>query len=133
MAAWSEKFNKMTQSALSKGKEVTEVTRLSVENTSLTQSLKEIATKIGQYVLDNNLFAEEEGLAALLEQANGIKATMEANQKKILDAKNIQICPSCGAEVSKSSKFCEKCGASLAKIAVQEEVVIEQESTEENA
>ena len=58
MAGWSEKFNKMTQTAISKSKEVTEVTRLNMEINSLNQSIKEIATKIGEYVLKYDLLRE---------------------------------------------------------------------------
>ena len=46
MANWSEKFNKLTQTAISKGKEVTEITKLNVEVVSLNQNLKEITNKI---------------------------------------------------------------------------------------
>lgn len=127
MANWSEKLNKFTQTAISKGKEVTEITKLNVEVVSLNQNLKEIATKIGQYVLEHELLVEEEAIAELMQQAKEVKANIEANQKKILEAKNAQLCSSCGAEVSKNSKFCDKCGAEIIKVEVQpaEEVVVE--------
>ena len=125
MAGWGEKFNKMTQTAISKSKEVTEVTRLNMEINSLNQSIKEIATKIGEYVLKYDLLREEEAVAELIEQVETIKANIEANRQKILEVKNIQICPGCGAEVSRSSKFCDKCGTELMKVEAEkvEEVV----------
>ena len=127
MANWSEKFNKMTQTAISKGKEVTEITRLNMEIASLNQNLKEIATKIGQYVLEHDLLLEEEAIAQLIKEAKEVKANIEASQKKILEAKNVQICSGCGAEVSKNSKFCDKCGTELIKVEIQpeEEVIVE--------
>ena len=54
MANWSEKLNKFTQTAISKGKEVTEITKLNVEVISLNQNLKEFTMKIGQYVFEHN-------------------------------------------------------------------------------
>ena len=124
MASWSEKFNKMTQTAISKGKEVTEITKLNVEVVSLNQNLKEITTKIGQYVLEHELLLEEEEVVKLINQAKEVKANVEATQKKILEAKKAQVCSSCGAEVSKNSKFCNKCGAEVVKVEVQEELEV---------
>ena len=127
MANWSEKFNKLTQTAISKGKEVTELTKLNVEVVSLNQNLKEITNKIGQYVLEHDLLLEQEEVVTLVNQAKEVKANIEATQKKILEAKNAQVCSKCGAEVSKNSKFCNKCGAEVVKVEVQpaEEVVVE--------
>ena len=134
MANWSEKFNKITQTAISKSKEVTEITRLNVEKMSLNQELKEVTFKIGEYVLENNLLLEEEVIGQLMEQVNSIKANIEENQKKILELKNAQVCSSCGAEVAKTSKFCDKCGAKLMELKVEPEVEeVKVEETREKA
>ena len=126
MANWSEKFNKITQTAISKGKEVTEITKLNVEVVSLNQNLKEITTKIGQYVLEHELLLEEEEVVTLVNQAKEVKANIEATQKKILEAKNAQVCSSCGAEIAKNSKFCNKCGAEVkVEVQTEEEVIVE--------
>ena len=121
MANWSEKFNKLTQTAISKGKEVTEITKLNVEVVSLNQNLKEITMKIGQYVLEHDLLLEEEEVAKLINQAKEVKDNVEATKEKILEAKKTQVCSSCGAEISKNSKFCNKCGAEVEKVEVQPE------------
>ena len=52
MASWSEKLNQMTQSAISKSKEVAGVAKLSLEVNNLNQSIKNIQTEVGAYVLD---------------------------------------------------------------------------------
>ena len=121
MANWSEKFNKLTQTAISKGKEVTEITKLNVEVVSLNQNLKEITMKIGQYVLEHDLLLEEEEVAKLINQAREVKDNVEATKEKILEAKKTQVCSSCGTEISKNSKFCNKCGAEVEKVEVQPE------------
>ena len=46
MASWSEKLNQMTQSAISKSKEVAGVAKLNVEISSLNQSVKNIYTEV---------------------------------------------------------------------------------------
>ena len=124
MAGWGEKLNKMTQTAISKSKEMAEITRLNVEINTFNQNLKEIATQVGEYVLENGLLSEDETVKGLLEQVVALKANIEADQKKLLEAKNISICSKCGAEVSRNSKFCDKCG---------NEMVIVTETTEEQA
>lgn len=129
MAGWGEKFNKMTQTAISKTKEATEITSLTMEIASFNKNLKEIATKIGQYVLENDLLLEEEAIAEWIEEAKVVKANIEAKQQKILEVKNMQICSGCGAEVSRDSKFCDKCGTELIKVEVvpeeEAEVIVE--------
>lgn len=115
MAGWGEKFNKMTQTAISKSKEMAEVTRLNMEINTYNQNIKDISTKIGEYVLENGLLKEDETVAAFIEQVAAIKSNIEANQAKMLEVKNISICSKCGAEVQKTSKFCDKCGNEMPK------------------
>lgn len=59
MASWTEKLNQMTQSAISKSKEVAGVTKLNLEISSLNQNIKNIQTEIGAYVLENGLLKED--------------------------------------------------------------------------
>ena len=113
MANWSEKFNKMTQSAISKSKEVAEVTKLNLEISGFNQDLKEIYTKAGQYVLENGIGTGDETLGDLAAQMMAIKNSIAVDEDKIRAIKNINICPKCGASVSRSSRFCDQCGAEM--------------------
>lgn len=113
MAGWGEKFNKVTLSAISKGKEVAEITKLNMEISSLNQNLKEAQAQIGAYVMEQGLFAEDETIAQLCEKARKVQADIAADQEKLKALKNVQICPACGAEVPRTSKFCNKCGAPI--------------------
>ena len=110
MANWREKLNQVTQSTISKSKEVAEVAKLNVENGSLNQSMKGIYTEVGKYVLENGLLSEDESVAAWASKAADIKADIESNAERIKALKNVNTCPGCGAEVPKTSKFCDKCG-----------------------
>lgn len=113
MASWSEKLNQMTQSAISKSKEVAGVTKLNVEINTLNQNLKNIYTEVGRYVLEKGLLKEDESVAEWASKAAGLKADIEMNTSRIRDLKNVSICPGCGAEVPRTSKFCGKCGAAI--------------------
>lgn len=113
MASWTEKLNQMTQGAISKGKEVAGVTKLNVEIGTLNQSMKGIYAEVGKYVLENGLLSEDEAIAQWAAKAADIRAEIESNTEKIKSLKNVDICPGCGAEVAKSSKFCNKCGSAI--------------------
>lgn len=113
MASWSEKLNQMTQSAISKSKEVAGVTKLNVEIGTLNQNLKNIYTEVGRYVLEKGLLKEDETVAEWASKAAGLKADIEMNTSRIRDLKNVSICPGCGAEVPRTSKFCGKCGTAI--------------------
>ena len=97
MASWSEKLNQMTQSAISKSKEVAGVTKLNVEIGTLNQNLKK----------------DDDSVAAWASKAAGLKADIDMYTSRIRDLKNVSICPGCGAEVPRTSKFCGKCGAAI--------------------
>lgn len=115
MAGWGEKFSKMTQSAVNKSKEVAEITKLTLNNNSLEAEITTVSNQIGEYVVANNLLAEDEIVGQKLQQIEELKAAIEANNAKIRELKNIAICESCGAEVPLTSNFCDKCGAQMKK------------------
>lgn len=124
MANWGEKLNKMTQSAITKSKEMAEVTRLNMEIGNLKQNLKDLYTKTGEYVLTNGVAAEDETIAEYIAQMNTIQQNIEADEEKIKEVKNINICANCGAEVSRTSKFCDKCGTEMVRVSLEPEVIV---------
>lgn len=113
MASWSDRFTQMTQSAISKSKEVAGVTKLNMEIGSLNQEIKNIQTQVGAYVLDNGFLMENPYIADWAEKVKGFKAEIEAKNEKILELKNVIVCTKCGREVSRSNRFCEHCGAEI--------------------
>lgn len=125
MANWTEKFNRVTQTAISKSKEMAEITRLNMEISNFTQSRKEIYMQIGEHVLKNDLLSEDEAIFDLKERVVEINTGIHSNEEKIKEIKNINICPDCGAEVSRSSRFCDKCGTEMLRMALEEPVGME--------
>lgn len=113
MASWREKLNQAAQNTISKSKEVAGVAKLNVEIGSLNQSLKNVYTEVGKYVLENGLLSENETVSEWASKAADIKAEIEANTEKIKLLKNVNTCPGCGAEVPRTSKFCDKCGTPI--------------------
>ena len=133
MASWTEKLNQMTQNAISKSKEVAGVTKLNLEISTLNQNIKNIQTEVGAYVLENGLLKEDASVVEWASKVASLKAEIEANSEKIHDLKNISICPGCGAEVSRTSKFCDKCGTPIVVAStdpVKEEEIIDAQYSE---
>lgn len=115
MAGWGEKFSKITQSAVSKSKEVAEITKLTLNSNSLEGEIKTVTDQIGEYVVANHLLAEDEIIGQKLNQIEELKEAIAANEARIREIKNINVCSVCGAEVSRTSNFCDKCGAPMKK------------------
>ena len=70
----------------------------------------------------NGLLADDEIVGQKLNQIQELKAAIAANEAKIREIKNINVCEVCGAEVPNTSNFCDKCGAPMKK----EEPVVEE-------
>ena len=133
MASWREKLNQAAQNTISKSKEVAGVAKLNVEIGTLNQSLKNIYTEVGKYVLEKGVLPEDETVAEWASKAADIKAEIEANTEKIKLLKNVNTCPGCGAEVPKTSKFCDKCGTPIVVAStdsVKEEEIIDAQYSE---
>ena len=105
MASWSEKLNQMAQKTVSKSKEVAGVAKLNLEISTLNQNVKNIQNEVGAYVLENGLLMEDATVAEWAAKVASLKAEIESNTEKIHDLKNVSVCPGCGAEVARSSKF----------------------------
>lgn len=113
MADWSEKLNRMAQSAVSKSKEVAEVTKLNLEVSTLNQKMKEIHTQVGAYVLEKGLLSQDESIAEWAGEVADLKAELEAHLDRINELKGVIVCPGCGAAVPNTSRFCPKCGTAM--------------------
>lgn len=121
--AWGEKFNKVTQSAISKSKEVSEVSRLNKEIEAVRQQVRGMYTQVGEYVMTNGLLLEDETIQGFVKQMEDFDRIIAEKEEKIREVRNVTICPKCQAEVERTSKFCSKCGALLVteETAAQEE------------
>ena len=110
---WGDKLNQITKSAVSKSKEVAEITRLNMEISSNEQKIKELAAQIGMIVAEQQLLPENEEIAGAADKIRSLQEAVARNKATIQEIRNINICPNCGAEVSRSSNFCDKCGSPM--------------------
>ena len=115
MAGWKESVGRFAQNAVSKSKEMAEITRLNMEISNQEQRLRELYGQLGQYLVENPdlVPADRQDAQALLQDVAQVKAGIEASKATLLEVRNVNICPGCGAEVSRSSKFCPSCGAQM--------------------
>lgn len=115
MASWKESMGRMAQTAVAKSKEMAEVTRLNLEISNLEQQIKEIYLQAGEYLLTRPelLPVGDETVSQQLESLSALGEKLEQSRQSLLDVRNLNICPSCGAEVSRVSKFCDRCGAAM--------------------
>ena len=115
MAGWKESVGRFAQNAVSKSKEMAEITRLNMEISNQEQRLRELYGQLGQYLVENAdlVPADRQDAQALLQDVAQVKAGIEASKATLLEVRNVNICPGCGAEVSRSSKFCPSCGAQM--------------------
>ena len=118
-----DKFNQFTKSAVSKSKEMAEITKLNMEIKSCEQKIRELSLQVGLNVVERRLLEEDEQIGAMFAQIDGLRETISKDQDMIQAIKNINVCPNCGAEVSRSSNFCDKCGTPMNRSVVTEEPV----------
>lgn len=113
MEKWRDRLSQAAQNVASKSKEVAGIAKLNLENSTLNQNIKNIQTEVGAYVLEKGLLMEDSSVAEWASRVASLKAELESNSERIHDLKNVSICPGCGSEVSRESKFCPKCGTAL--------------------
>ncbi len=91
----------------------TEIIKLNVENSNLLQEQQRMFCKIGEYVAEKEMLAEDEVVSNLKSDIIKISEDIEENQKKVRKIREIVICPNCGVEVSEKKKLCPKCGIEI--------------------
>ena len=83
MAKWGEKFSRATQAAISKSKEMAEVTRLNVEISTYTQNMKELYTQVGEYVIKEGLLPEDEEVANKRKEIETLQVSIQLDTDKV--------------------------------------------------
>lgn len=109
-AKWTDKVNSFTQNAVSKSKELAEVTRLNLSISNAEEQARGLKMQIGDYVVKNHLLTDHPELQEIYGKLELIQKNIEESRERINVIKNISICQNCGAEVSRNSNFCDKCG-----------------------
>lgn len=121
MASWKDSMNRLAQSAVTKSKEMAEITRLNVEISGLEQKRRDLYIKLGEYLVlhEELLPAGDETVQELQGTLGEIREKLEQTRRQLLDVKKCSICPNCGAEVDLSSKFCDRCGTAIDRSALE--------------
>lgn len=116
MAAWKDSVSRFAQNAVSKSKEMAEVTRLNMEIGGLEQRIKENHAALGRYLLERPelLPVGDPKVDEILGQIKEVEAQIERDRVAIRELKNIELCPQCGAEVVRGNRFCPQCGSPMA-------------------
>ena len=107
-----EKVNKAAQSVSNKTKDSMGISRLSGESRSVSAELDGLFAQVGRTYVESNGEAIE-SLKALCERAAELKARLEEIDAQILQLKNQNVCPSCGAVMTLDARFCSNCGAKM--------------------
>lgn len=115
-----KKVSDIAQSAVEKGKELTEAAKILLAIKAGKDKIKAAQQRLGQYVADNRLLASDDTVAALYEELDGYEKEIAEGEDRLRALKNQAVCPQCGAVVPAQQIFCDKCGTPIPKAAPQE-------------
>lgn len=132
MAFFDELSNKIlntSKTAVSKAKEVADITKLKTEIISEESKIKTIYAEIGKLYCDQAEGEIAPEFQPLLEKVAVAKAAIAEYKAEIQKIKGTNQCQECGAEVSEDSQFCSACGA---PVPPREENTVEKEPLKED-
>lgn|SRR5690554_2949681 len=109
---FGKKASDFAHAAAKKSGEIVEVTKMTVNITSEEDKIKKLYTGIGQniyeeYCKNPNQYPE---FSEQFKEIDNHNENIEKLKARILDAKNLRVCQSCGDEISRDTAFCSKCG-----------------------
>lgn len=113
MASWTERLSLLTQTAVDKGKDVAEITRINIDIAGEESSIRRLISEIGKYVVDQHLLADDPTVSQKLEKICACRQRIDTGNARLRELKGQDLCPSCGGSVARGSKFCDKCGAMM--------------------
>lgn len=104
-----------TKKVVKKSGEIYEATKISLKISALKSDIDEKYCEIGKAAYKS--YKGEEISSELAEKTfaeiDEINEKINELSAKLSEIKDVNICPSCGAEISKSSAFCAKCGEKI--------------------
>ena len=138
----AEQGKKAMDSVVDKGKDLAEQGKLNMENQKQAQAIAEAQARIGAYVAENNLLAEDEFVLGQMSVIAAAQEVQEKNNARIAELKAAEkkeekavekaaeeccckeeaeevhvceprFCPKCGAQVRTDAEFCQSCGTKL--------------------
>lgn len=112
----SKKVGDAAKTAAKKSGEIVEVTKLNRSISLNEEKINKLYVEIGKAFYlkhENGDSLEGDDLAAWCNQISELNKEIESFKEKILELKNIRICPNCKSEVGPDILFCPKCGTKL--------------------
>lgn len=94
----------------------TEILGIRTKIASAKKERDALYTLIGEKFYTENKDNVPESLKDLFDQTAEIDESIAAFEAQIRDLSGIIVCPECGAELSKESRFCTVCGTKLPEI-----------------
>lgn len=115
MAFWEDLQKGVTEAASYTAKKTSELTGIAKMKFNLHSEelkLEKCFTKIGSlfYTSEREGVDNTAEIAALIMQADKIKASVNSYREQLSKLRNSSICPGCGAEIAEDSVFCHVCG-----------------------
>ncbi|MGI6778298.1 MAG: hypothetical protein ACOX7R_09895 [Acetivibrionales bacterium] len=107
-----KKVTETAKTAAKRSGDIVEVTRLNMNIAAEEDKIKRVYNDIGKAVYKDYLLGKEvcESAREFCEKINGMEKSIEQMKEKILELRNIKVCPECGMELQIEMAFCHRCG-----------------------
>ena len=127
--AFLDNIGKKMGEAAKKSGELVEVSKINISIGNEEGKIQNLYKEIGQNLYQKYVASNEcdEDFRQTCETINQHEQTIKELKQKILEIKNIKICPNCNAEIARNIQFCSGCGAKQEEMP-QEEVETEVET-----
>lgn len=110
-----KKIGETAQAAQKKANETIEITKLNKAISNEEAKIEKIYYELGRRLYD--LYAQGHDVGEDFEQEceeiSVYKDNIKDLKKKIMELKNIRLCPNCGAEIDEGTLYCSKCGTKI--------------------
>ena len=104
-----------TKKVVKKSAEIYETTKVSLKISALKSKIDEKYCEIGKiaYKGYKGESVSPDAADKLFAEIDGINENISELSSKLSEMKDVKVCPSCGAEISKTSTFCAECGEKI--------------------
>ena len=124
---FTEKVAKTARCAAKKSGELVEITKMNInigiEEDKISKYYSDIGKLIYDRYLKNQNFDTE--IEAICEHIKFKENLIKEMNQKILNFKNMRICPNCNSQISTNFDFCNNCGTKQDNTEYYQEIVLE--------
>jgi len=110
-----KKIGETAQAAQKKANNTIEITKLNKAISNEEAKIEKIYNELGRKLYD--FYAQghniDEEFEQECEEISIYKDNIKDLKKKIMELKNIRLCPNCGSEIDEDNLYCSKCGARI--------------------